>query len=63
MSYDAEIWPKETHLYAATMDDPGTFIPQAHFHYAERLPWLEIADDLPKHATTAVAVRPIKDPK
>jgi len=53
MTYQADIWPDETHLYAATMDDPASFDPQAHFHYAERLPWLVIGDDLPKYAASA----------
>ena len=63
MSYEAAIWPKETHLYAGTMDDPAAFVPQAHFHYAERLPWLEVTDDLPKHASTADVTKAAKDPK
>ncbi len=53
MTYQNEIWPDETHLYAATMTTPSDFVPKAHFHYAERLPWVEITDDLPKHAASA----------
>ena len=55
MTAQKEIWPDETHLYAATLDDPTLFEPQAHFHFAERLPWLHITDDLPKHAGSADA--------
>lgn len=55
MSYQYVGWPDETHLYAGTMDDPTLFEPQAHFHYAERLPWLTVQDDLPKHPGTADA--------
>ena len=40
MTYQADIWPDETHLYAATMDDPTQFRAEAHYHYAERLAWL-----------------------
>ena len=58
MTYQADIWPDETHLYAATMDDPSLFEPQAHFHYGERLPWLVITDDLPKYAGSAEADDP-----
>jgi hypothetical protein len=55
MTYQSEIWPDETHLYAATLDDPLLFKPQAHFHYAERLAWVSIADDLPKYPGSADA--------
>lgn len=51
--YRSERWPDETHLYAATLDDPDAFQPEAHYHFAERLPWLIISDELPKHADSA----------
>ena len=54
MSYQADHWPGEAHLYAATMDAPETFVPEAHYHYGERLPWLQITDDLPKHTASAL---------
>lgn len=53
MSYQADHWPGEAHLYAASLDDPEAFQPQAHYHYAERLPWLSIEDDLPKFEASA----------
>lgn len=53
MTYQNDIWPDETHLYAATLDNPEKFAPEAHFHYAERLPWIDIQDDLPKHPGSA----------
>ena len=51
--YRSERWPEETHLYAATLDDPARFVPEAHYHYAERVAWLNVVDDLPKHAGSA----------
>lgn len=59
MNYQADIWPDETHLYAATMDDPSQFQPQAHFHYAERLGWMEIVDDLHRYAGSADSGDPL----
>jgi len=59
MTYQNEIWPDETHLYAATLDDPTQFAPKAHFHYAERLDWVEMTDDLPKYAGSADAGDPL----
>lgn len=57
--YQSTRWPTETHLYAATLDDPAQFQPAAHFHYAEALPWLKIDDGLPKYAGTADGTEPI----
>lgn len=48
MAFQAERYAGEIHLYAASMDDPTRFTPQFHVHYAERLPWLHIDDDLPR---------------
>lgn len=59
MTYQYDGWPDETHLYAATLDDPATFKPQAHFHFAERLPWVHITDDLPKYPGSADTTAPI----
>ena len=32
----------------AIMRSPD-FVPQFHVHWSERLPWIELADDLPRH--------------
>jgi hypothetical protein len=34
----------------ATLDDPGAIEPEYHIWVASRVPWLEIADDLPRYA-------------
>lgn len=49
MAFQAEHYPGEIHLYAASLSDPAAFEPAFHVHYEERLPWLHIDDDLPKH--------------
>ncbi len=51
--YRSQRWPNETHMMAATLDDAVSFQPKAHFHWAEREPWLQIADGLPKFDATA----------
>ena len=48
MHYASTRWPGEVHLYAATLDDPSVYRPTAHVHWAERVPWLHIADNLDK---------------
>lgn len=59
MTIQCERWPTETHLYAASLDDPSQFQPQAHFHFAEKLDWVELDDDLPRYAGSAEGAEPI----
>lgn len=49
MSFETEVFPGETHLYAVTLDDPSVFEPTAHIFWSERLPWVHVRDDLPTH--------------
>lgn len=49
MAFEADRYPDEIHLYAATLADPQGFRPRFHVHFAKRLEWLELADDLPRH--------------
>ena len=53
LSYEADRFPGEIHLYISTLDEPDRFIPEFHVFYAERIPWFEIADDLPRHRATS----------
>jgi hypothetical protein len=48
VSYQSLDQPDEIHFYAALLDDPADFAPDAHFHYDEHLPWLQITDGLKK---------------
>lgn len=49
MAFQAEHYAGEIHVYAASLDHPETFEPAFHVHYADKLPWLHISDDLPKY--------------
>lgn len=49
MAYESDRFPDEIHFYAASLEDATSFTPQFHTHYAERVPWVELADDLPKY--------------
>lgn len=49
MAFQADHYPGEIHLYAATLADPTAFAPQFHVHHDSRLPWLHLNDDLPKY--------------
>ena len=48
-SFESQIFPGETHLYAATLDDPSAYSPAAHIFWSERVPWANVVDALPKH--------------
>ena len=37
-------------LHISTFDNPEAMTPTGHSFYTERLPWFDIADDLPRHA-------------
>lgn len=49
MAYETDKLPHEIHFYAANLEHPEDFKPAFHVHYAEHLPWLEVADDLPRY--------------
>ena len=54
LAYRSERWPDEIHFYAASLEQPGRYVPQFHVNWAERLPWIELADDLPKYDRSSV---------
>ncbi len=53
VAYEAERFAGEIHFYAALLENPDAVTPQFHVHCAEKLAWLELADELPKHARTS----------
>ncbi len=50
LAYEAESAQGEIHLYLGTFDEPAQFEPQRHVFAAERLPWFDVHDALPRHA-------------
>ena len=48
MAYRASRFPGEVHFYAASLDDPAAYAPTQHFLSAEMLPWVHLADRLPR---------------
>ncbi|MGH6960301.1 MAG: GFA family protein, partial [Dongiaceae bacterium] len=53
LTYQGERWADEMHVLAGTLDDPAALQPQAHVYVAHQLPWLKLADGLPRFPTTA----------
>jgi hypothetical protein len=49
-------------LYAGTLDEPSSVRPSRHIFVAEKLPWIEIADDLPQFEFSAKNASPMKSP-
>ena len=36
-------------LHISTFDDPAALVPTVHSFYPERIPWFDVADDLPRY--------------
>lgn len=53
LTYEAERFPGEVHLYLCTLNEPEKFLPEFHVFYSERVPWFEVVDDLPRYARTS----------
>ena len=51
LTYEAAVYPGEVHIAAGTLDAPGMLAPERHVFDRERLPWMAMADELPRHDT------------
>ncbi len=56
MGFEAEHYSGDMQLYAASLADPGAFAPEFHVNYKSKLPWLTLADELPKYDGTLLHV-------
>ena len=48
LSYESPRWPGEIHLLLGSAEHLEGLKPQAHAYYEYRVPWFEVADDLPR---------------
>lgn len=46
-------------FHISTTDSPEAYAPDVHWHYAERLPWVDLPDTLPRYAGSESAGEPI----
>lgn len=53
MAFEGERWADEVHIYVATLADPANLTPRAHVHFGQALPWIKLADGLPRFDTVA----------
>ena len=49
LSYYNELRPTEMDVTLACLDDAERFVPAMHVWVADKLPWVVLADDLPKY--------------
>ncbi len=49
LTYDAGRWPGEMHVHVSALERPADYPPRLHAYAVERIPWLEIHDDLPRY--------------
>lgn len=51
LTYEAAVYPGEIHIMTGPLDAPERLAPERHVFHRERVPWLALADDLPRHDT------------
>ena len=51
LTYEAAVYPGEVHIMAGSLDAPEALAPERHVFVRERLPWMAIGDELPRHDT------------
>jgi hypothetical protein len=51
MTFEGARWPDEIHLSASNFEEPGSFAPKCHVYAGEQMPWLYLADGLPRYRT------------
>lgn len=49
VAYDADRYPDEIHFYLAALEDSSGLAPTFHVFAGEMVPWVELADHLPKY--------------
>jgi hypothetical protein len=54
LDYRDDRLPGETYVYLGVMDEPEKFAPALHAFESRRLPWLHVADDLPRFESFSI---------
>jgi hypothetical protein len=49
VAFDADSYPDEIHFYLAALEDASGLEVQTHGFAGEKVPWIELGDDLPKY--------------
>ncbi len=61
LSYGSNRWPDEIHVSIGAFDASESLSPQFHVHCSQQLPWLVIADRLPRFAHSSVVAEQQED--
>jgi hypothetical protein len=48
LSYETKNRPGDIDLFVVSLDDHTSFKPAKHEFWSERVPWIELSDDLPR---------------
>ena len=48
LTYEAIHLPDYIQVHIGTLDDPNAITPQAHVHFAEKIEWFDVNDQLPR---------------
>lgn len=56
LTYEADRFPGYVQVHVGTLDDPAAFAPRAHVHCGERVPWFDVADELPRFEGSVTSV-------
>ncbi len=49
VAFATERYPNEIHFYVASMEQPEAFAPEYHSFVRDQLPWIHLADGLPRN--------------
>ncbi len=49
VAFDADKFPDEIHFYLASLEDASGLEPEFHVFAGEKVPWIELVDNLPKY--------------
>ena len=53
VAYSADKFPNEIHFYLSALEDASGIEPKFHVFAGEKVPWVELGDDLPKYVMGA----------
>ncbi|MDH3377032.1 MAG: GFA family protein [Gammaproteobacteria bacterium] len=53
LSYEADRYDDEIHIYISTLDHPEDYPAQSHVFYGERISWFDVHDSAPRFVATA----------
>ena len=61
MSYVSKANGPVTNFLIGLFAAPGKLVPEAHYHWSERLPWIRLSDGLPRHSGDKASARVEQD--